>query len=271
MSTASPDLSEDQTNPSEIQSLMRKWHNEERNGLKLRLKAMRMFPNFFSPLPNTTEFRDIDCSTILECIKALTEVVEVRRLNPSLPYGECSRDLVWLEGGAARLLLAFVHSHVESMSPQRRNQATEKAPGEKFESSWSGMFIATGLYVLSILGLWNAGEPIEDRLHGRVLSILQRDLKHSYSDPGSKPAAASDMWFWKAFVGAFSITKRRNFVSGGVVQELQRPFNDFIRHWSRVTNTTRWVDARARLKRVVWPIEFWEDDIVQQLWERSRP
>ncbi|CAM1501264.1 Fc.00g104260.m01.CDS01 [Cosmosporella sp. VM-42] len=262
------DLSEGKTHPSEIRSLMKKWHKEERGGLKNRLTAMRMFPYFFNPLPHTTEFRDIDVTPIIACLKILSDMVEIRRLNPYLPYGECSRDLIWLEGGATRLLLVVVHAHVESISPHTPEPSQEYGARDKLRSSWSGMSASNALYLHSILGLWNAGEPIEDRLHSHVLSILQRDLEQNHFKVSSRQTKASDLWFWKAFVGAFSITKRQK-VDTGVVRGRQPTFNNFICDWSKAMAITRWADARARLKRVLWPASFWEDDTVQQMWDAA--
>jgi hypothetical protein len=71
-------------------------------------------------------------------------------------------------------------------------------------SSWCGVAITSELYLTAVLGLWNAGKPIERRLLRIIFRILVRDLAKQ-PKKWSTTAGSSDLWLWKHFVGAYSL------------------------------------------------------------------
>ncbi|KAF4973676.1 hypothetical protein FZEAL_9268 [Fusarium zealandicum] len=249
--------------PAKVEAIMHAWHKEETRGLEIRLKAMKMFPFFFAPLPPTAKFCDIDALPMLDCMITLTETTRFR--------GQRSEDvrakqLVWFEGAATRLLLAFVGGHIESLS--RQDNGGLHRP--RLKTSWCGMSTATGLYLHAVLGLWNAGQPIEPQLHRRVLTILKHDLNRSRSEAHSGSRLVSDLWFWKAFNGAFSLAKSgEDNSSQSVLEPMQRPFRQLIRGWSDRTGIKDWPKARKALENIVWPGGFKQESVAETIWNRS--
>lgn len=86
---------------------MHAWHKVELRGLETSLKVMRILPFLFSPLPPTTTFRDIDGSPMAD----LTETSRFR--HEPLPHAQ-SQHVVWFEGAATQLVLAFVRCSVQA-------------------------------------------------------------------------------------------------------------------------------------------------------------
>ncbi|UZP38093.1 hypothetical protein NXS19_005909 [Fusarium pseudograminearum] len=244
--------------PALVEKLMHEWHKHEVQGLNIRLKSLKMIPFFFSELPPNTKFVDIDGTAMVECLATLTATAQLR--TQGMDFDD--QQMIWQEGAATRLMLAFVGSHIESISTDGRKGSVPN--GSPMASSWSGMAAATGLYLHTVLRLWNAGEPIEPRLHRRVLLVLQQDLERSRRTSHS----LSDLWFWKAFVGAMSVERQIASPAKGVLNEMKGIYEGFVREWSIIIGTTAWEQARAALSRIVWPEVFHSDDMAQELWYR---
>ncbi|KAM0410507.1 hypothetical protein ACHAPD_010313 [Fusarium lateritium] len=245
--------------PALVEKLMHEWHKHEVQGLDIRLKSLKMIPFFFSELPSSTKFVDIDGTAIMECLETLTSTAQLR--TQGMDFDD--QQMIWQEGAATRLMLAFVESHIESIST-----GGSKGPGVKahsrMASSWSGMATATGLYLNTILRFWNAGEPIEPRLHRRVLLVLQQDLERSRRSAHS----LSDLWFWKAFIGAMSVEKHAVSSTSGVLNGMKGIYEGFVREWSIVVETILWERARVALSSIVWPEMFHSEEMAQELWYR---
>ncbi|KAH7009930.1 hypothetical protein EDB80DRAFT_714103 [Ilyonectria destructans] len=252
--------------PSEVESLMHKWHLEEVDGLETRLKSMTLFPAFFSPPPPRTVFQDIDGLPIIETLRQMTKMVTLsRRRDCVSPSGNGEPlDQVWLEGAPTRMLLAFVNLHSQSMSHSGKMMMVCNA-SDYMMASWSGVFSAASLYLQAVLVLWNAGQPLEPRLHRRVLLILKQDLDRLdyMEEPGN--AVASDFWLWRAFLGAFSLA-RHHKCTQEMVQTLQPYFEDLIGRWILKTGITVWAKAKERLALIVWPDGFRHDDVAEAVW-----
>ncbi|OBS24171.1 hypothetical protein FPOA_04718 [Fusarium poae] len=243
--------------PALVEKLMHEWHKHEVQGLDIRLKSLKMIPFFFSELPPNTEFVDIDGTAMVECLATLTSTTQLR--TQEMDFDD--QQMIWQEGAATRLLLAFVGSHIDSISTDG-NKGSGVKVHPRMTSSWSGMAAATGLYLHTILRFWNAGEPIESRLHRRVLLILQHDLERSRRT--SRPA--SDVWFWKAFIGAMSVERHAVSSTDGVLDKMKGIYEGFVREWSIVVETILWERARAALSSIVWPEVFHSEDMAQELW-----
>ncbi|QPC58908.1 hypothetical protein HYE67_001139 [Fusarium culmorum] len=244
--------------PALVEKLMHEWHKHEVQGLDTRLKALKMIPFFFSELPPNTKFVDVDGTAMAECLATLTATAQLR--TQGMDFDD--QQMIWQEGAATRLMLAFVGSHIESLSTHGRKASVPN--GSRMASSWSGMAAATGLYLHTVLRFWNAGEPIEPRLHRRVLLVLQQDLERSRRT--SRPL--NDLWFWKAFVGAMSVERQTASPARGVVNEMKGVYEGFVREWSIIIGTTAWEQARAALSRIVWPEVYHSEDMAQELWYR---
>jgi hypothetical protein len=243
-----------------VEELMHSWHKTEMQGLEIRLKSLKMLPFFFSELPPNTELIDIDGQGIVDCLVTLTATAHLR----SQSIDPFDQNVLWQEGAATRLLLAFVGTHIESISDGRKTSSRRS----RLTSSWSGMAVATGLYLHAILQFWNAGEPMAPPLHRRILYILQQDLEGSRHHLGSRSRLVSKLWFWKAFVGAMSVERHATFDTEGVLVDLGSTYRDFVRGWSIVVGVAQWEDAKEALRKIVWPEMFESEDMARDLWYR---
>lgn len=239
---------------------MHSWHKTEMQGLDIRLRSLKMLPFFFSELPPTTELVDIDGQGIVDCLVTLTATARLR----SQSLDPFDQNVLWQEGAATRLLLAFVSTHIESISGGRKTSSK----CSRLTSSWSGLAITTGLYLHAILQFWNAGEPMAPPLHRRILIILQQDLETSRHHLSSRSRLVSKLWFWKAFVGAVSVERHVAFDTEGVLVDLGSTYREFVRGWCIVAGVTKWEDARDALRKIVWPETFESEDMAQDLWYR---
>ncbi|XEV03522.1 hypothetical protein FSHL1_008809 [Fusarium sambucinum] len=245
--------------PALVERLMHEWHKHEVQGLDIRLKSLKMVPFFFSELPSSTKFVDIDGTATVECLETLTSTAQLR--TQGMDFDD--QQMIWQEGAATRLMLAFVESHIESISTDGSKDPDVEAHS-RMASSWSGIATATGLYLNTILRFWNAGEPIEQRLHRRVLLVLQQDLERSRRSARS----LSDLWFWKAFIGAMSVEKHAVSSTSGVLNGMKGIYEGFVREWSIVVDTILWERARVALSSIVWPKVFHSEEMAQELWYR---
>ncbi|KAI8722749.1 Zn(2)-C6 fungal-type domain-containing protein [Fusarium sp. LHS14.1] len=249
--------------PNTVQELMHSWHKDEFRGLDIRLKAMKMVPYFFNQLPPNAKLWDIDGTPMLECLTRITETSGFKRNSAH----EAIQQNMWLEGAVTRLLLALVGCHIESLSGDYTRGLNRKNR-QPLVTSWSGMCSASGLYLHAVLGIWNAGELIESRMHRRVLYIVKQDLERHR--PQKRDRRATDLWLWKAYVCAFSLERHLQLdYDQGVLFPLRRIFGELIAEWSYMTEATDWTQARNALTRIVWPESFYLEDMCRVLWYGS--
>ncbi|KAL3487676.1 hypothetical protein BJX62DRAFT_227827 [Aspergillus germanicus] len=251
--------------------LMKTWHGLEHGGLDTRLKAMRLFPYFFSPPPTNRRPKVVDAWSIINSLRTITETVDSARINPTPEQ----LHHVWNDGGPTRLLLDMVNAHVDSFA---RDDNDEKAssrsgprhpslkPKSPLYSSWSGLCAAGELYIHSVLGLMDSGKPLECRLLYRVLLILKRDVQQTQGDlRGHSGRTLQSLWFWKVFLGVLALY--RHF-SIDVEAVLCGWFVGHARAWSAVTGPTRWNDVHSILGKITWTnfLPLGEEDYAGQAW-----
>ncbi|KAM0548450.1 hypothetical protein ACHAPJ_009936 [Fusarium lateritium] len=253
-----------QPSPSQVEELMHGWHKTEMHGLDIRLKALKMLPFFFTELPPATKFQDIDVTSMVDCLINLTATARLRSQSVD-PHDQ---QVIWQEGAATRLMLGFVGLHIESISGGDNTRWSTKSRTQ-LTSSWSGMATAAGLYLHVILQFWNAGEPIPTQLHRRILYILKQDLDRSRHWLGAGSRVTSDLWFWKAFIGAMSLERGVAFDTQGILAPLRRPYKKFVQEWSVVVGVTMWDEAKEALGKIVWPEPFNLGHLAENLWYRS--
>ncbi|KAL3439974.1 hypothetical protein BJX65DRAFT_291310 [Aspergillus insuetus] len=261
--------------------LMKTWHGLEYGGLDTRLKAMRLFPYFFAPPPTDRRPRMVDVSPIVECLKTITDTVDQARLNPTPEQ----LHHVWNDGGPTRLLLDLVNTHVDSFARDDKDEKASSRSGPRHPSlkpksplysSWSGLSAAGELYIHSVLGLMDSGNPLECRLLYRVLLILKRDVEQTRGDLGGySESMLQSLWFWKVFLGALALyshfTADMEAVLCGCGEELKKIyglFRGYARDWSAVTRLTQWDDVQAVLGKITWPsfLPSGEEDYAGHAW-----
>jgi hypothetical protein len=85
----------------------------------------------------------------------------------------------WLqmEASVSKLLVALTNSHAASLPCDNRKETTGCLIDAKgLTSSWCSIAITSELYLTAVLGLWNAGKPLERRLLRILFYTLVRDI-----------------------------------------------------------------------------------------------
>lgn len=253
---------------AEALKLMKLWHGMEHRGLDTRLKAMRLFPHFFSiprviSLPNM-----IDALPIIDSLKVITEAVDQFRTNPTAE----NLDRIWNNGGPTKLMLVLVTSHISSFT---KDKGTEGSPGKgqpsqpPLRSSWSGIAATVQLYMHSVLNITNGGEPIECRLLSHILSLMKQDIDQTNDHlSGDHGLLYQSLWFLKVFTGVLALTgiqhnqiaigthPARHCVTGSCTVDLKwlhEWFCNRARAWSLVTKITTWKNVKSVLAKTAWP------------------
>ncbi len=255
-------------------------------GLENRLKALAKFSYCLAPPPRGRKPADIDALSIIECLKDITKYVDQRM------FGWDDPEDLFADGSPMRLIVTVVDLHVLSFSGKVETDTNSPS----FKSSWSGVCSAMGLYLHSVLGIWNAGRPMSSRLLCRLARILKRHLTSDRQRLGGREGLDRRFWFWKAFTGAMALARARSTVNHGSPSspsplsplssvstasssEASREINEValleewfvlsIKTWSNATNTRAWEEARAALTKVVWPVNISTDPLAMSLWHRA--
>ncbi|KAJ6114646.1 hypothetical protein N7486_000424 [Penicillium sp. IBT 16267x] len=260
---------------AEALKLMKLWHKIEHRGLDTRLKAMRLFPHFFSMRPAVCRPKMVDALPIIDCLKAITEAVDQFRTNPTAE----NLDRIWNDGGPTKLMLVLVTSHISSFAKDDGDAGSpgkEKLSQPPLRSSWSGIGPTVQLYMHSVLNITNGGEPIECRLLYRILSLIMQDIDQTQDHLiGDQGRLCQSLWFWKVFTGILALTgaqhkqtairiqTARHFGTGSCNADLEwlhEWFCNRARAWSLVTGTTNWKDVESVLATLAWPAVFSQDE-----------
>ncbi|KAL4795204.1 hypothetical protein BDV19DRAFT_363307 [Aspergillus venezuelensis] len=268
--------------PEQAIKLYQKWHGMEYAGLETRLKAMRMFPYFFTPPPPSIPRNKrivVDAIPIIKCLANITETLDKVRANET---SEQHMHRVWNDGGSTRLLLVLVTSHVSCFLA---DDEPDFGKSKNCGTSWGGIAAAMELYMHSVLGIMNNGAPIECRLLYRILGILQRDIEETRHDGltvSNENGLLRSLWLWKAFTGIMAIARSQHACEL-VPLSLSRPpatldpgpcggcscshprqwqerlqiicnwFRDCARSWSVASGMTAWEDVESLLAEIAWP------------------
>ncbi|OKL56627.1 hypothetical protein UA08_08213 [Talaromyces atroroseus] len=270
ISTLNPTLYSRHMDPKEIAHLIHQWHTQEVTGILPRLRAMNLFPSFLSPISPEVQIKKIDVQPILGCMQEITDAFELR--YSELYYGTgCALPYhLWASGGPSKLLSAVIGAHISSITAHT-NENLRSSEGIK--SSWTGICVAVGLYLTSVLGVWNQGYPAENRLLHHILRILRHDLEDSLAEVMINGTAAQDLWLWKAFLGALSLAHVVTAAGVGVCDarlwNLVPDFNHYIQIWAGTTRISMWQNARHRLENIVFPTHFQREGLAKELWNRA--
>lgn len=253
---------------------MKIWHGMENGGLDTRLKAMRLFPHFFSMRPGVRWPKKVDALPIIECVRAITEAVDQFRIDPTAE----NLNRMWNDGGPTKLMLILVTSHISSFTKDDGNAGSpgEEELSQSLQSSWSGIGATVELYMHSVLHITNGGEQIECRLLYRILLLMMQDIdqtQHHLS--GDHGLLCQSLWFWKVFTGILALTgtqhkqtatgiqTARHCVTGSCKvdsEQLHAWFLDRARAWSLSTKITNWKGVESVLATLAWPAVLLEDE-----------
>lgn len=217
---------------------------------------MALLPFFFAARPRGETIHEIDGTPIIRHLRNITISTELTHSEDA----PCEPTWVWMEGSVSRLHQTIVSSHITSLA----EADGRAAPGSA--TSWSSMCIASGLYSHSVLGLSDQSGPIDGRLLRRFLYLLVCDLDKDTQ--GMRTTVPPDLWYWKAFIGAYSITKHQMKAPGELPEGIEVVFDGFICRWSRATGIFIWEEAQRRLAHITWPLSG-PQDVGAKLWMRA--
>uniref|UniRef100_A0A8H7MYL2 Transcription factor domain-containing protein n=1 Tax=Bionectria ochroleuca TaxID=29856 RepID=A0A8H7MYL2_BIOOC len=249
-------------------SLLKKWNTQGIGSIDMIMKSMLFIP-FFQASSNESAFGPIDASSVITSLRMLTTSASAL---PSLSPEQLANDpgWIWINGAASKLAFALVSSQVNAY-PRRQKDDGE----EVFLSSWGGIATASELYLDCILGIWNAGEPIECRVLRRMMLFLAQDLQETIQEVGDP--TARDLWLWKTMVGACALARYAHRGDGdGTLGMLVATFQSFLLIWSEKTSVVEWADAQSSLAKVAWPVmqhdtQHAGEDVWHEAVQLSRP
>ncbi|OBS22660.1 hypothetical protein FPOA_08993 [Fusarium poae] len=251
----------------EVMAAMHDRFKFEAGGVDLKLRSMELLPYFFAPLSSMRGFHDIDASPMIDCLLSLTEIFQLRA---PVEDERSVQQILLIENTAVKLTVAAIETHVESM-PGQDDRTRKKKSLRGLDGSWSGLFIASHLYVHQILGLWTLDAPLEVKFHSHILGYLSWDLAKSDSCLEQGSIVASNFWFWKAFVGAFSLARHIETDHAVALYPLRRQFVKFIYKWSECAGIKTWKEAREILIGIVWPKSaFIHGSLAEMIWYESQ-
>lgn len=287
--TVSPGRGSD-SQVSDTFSRMHMAHIAEPMGLENRLISLAKFPHFFAPPPRGRKPVDIDALSVVESLRDITTYVDHKI------FGWDNPEDFFAAGGPTRLFVTIVDLHVLSFSGKAEKIPQDETRSPNFMSSWSGVCTAMGLYLHSVLGIWNAGRPMSSRLLCRLIQILKRHLARDRQRLGGKGGLDRGFWLWKTFTGAMALASTKYAVTYGSSSssssvtspssastagsaETSRGINDVealeewfllsIKKWSKMTDIKTWEEARVVLSKVVWPINLSSESLAISLWQRA--
>ncbi|CAH0051140.1 unnamed protein product [Clonostachys solani] len=240
-------------------------HTDEEERLS-RLKGVSLFPFFFIPLEAVKKpFRHVDVSTMLESLRDVTKAYDMRFERPSRNGVVDSQYHLWHSGAPSKMFVASIDAHAKSLSHNPDLSAQEN---DSLLSSWSGFNVAEGMYLTSVLGIWNSGSPPETPLHSRGLLILERDLQAELVELVTGREQRQELWLWKLFVGILSIAHADVQSRKSFFQELSAHFSRLVRKWIdlRGMGSMQWENAREVLSSITWPVHFQKEEIARRLW-----
>ncbi|CAG9942499.1 unnamed protein product [Clonostachys rosea f. rosea IK726] len=243
-------------------------HTDEEERLS-RLKGVSLFPFFFLPLEAIKKpFRHIDVSTMLESLRDVTKAYDMRFKRPSRDGIVDSLYHLWYSGAPSKMFVASIDAHAKSIS---HNLDPSTQGNVSLLSSWSGFNVAEGMYLTSVLGIWNSGSPPETPLHTRGLLILEKDLQAELVDFDTRREQEQALWLWKLFVGILSIAHADVQSRKSIFQELSARFSQIIRRWIdlREMGSMQWENARELLSSITWPVHFQKEEIARRLWSSA--
>ncbi|KAK7219367.1 hypothetical protein V2G26_007370 [Clonostachys chloroleuca] len=239
-------------NLEEYVTTLHAWFSQasiETTTLQVLLTAISMLPSFFTQVPSVTAFCHVESLPFIDCLRSFTALVSSFDSGP----GPAASRWQWLEDPVSKLLVTLTNSNAASRLGDIGNEAGGCSLGSKgLMSSWCGVAITSELYLTAVLGLWNAGKPIERRFLRIIFRILVRDLAKQ-PKKWSTTAGSSDLWLWKHFVGAYSLAWHQSHEHDETLHEAEEFFDRSIRIWSESHNIRQWKYARCRLLKITWP------------------
>ncbi|KAM5345055.1 hypothetical protein ACJ41O_010917 [Fusarium nematophilum] len=247
--------------PQDLENLARVDDLVERNcEFDVKLHLLRLIPFFSCPLPTGSNLHWIDGSDTILVIQELTDSIDMVQSKPDACDLENEFAMVCANGVASQLHVQYIASHMRSIShgPSTRHAS-------KPTTTWCGLYISTGLYLLNVLGL---RESLDTACQDYVMHIFKRAVTRHLAELKDGRSMSEHVLFWQIFLGAISVEKsyRQGAGDGSSMGEF---FDEAIWKWSRAAGVSRWEDARGVLERVAWRSVDAEEGLAMAIWERA--
>ncbi|KAF5252031.1 hypothetical protein FANTH_2985 [Fusarium anthophilum] len=255
-----------QLTPQELEQLIPEWHSYEANGAGLCLEAMSLLPSFFASSAICPKLNPVNPFHVISCLKGITRVFEMRSSFKRGISHDASPYELWDHGDPSRLFSAVVEAHIDSCSPV---PAVTNGPRAYMQSSWTGIIVTSGMYLNSVLGVWNSGQPEQDQLLHYILRSSFQDLKTCFAGSDMHSPLSRELIFWKLFVSAFHLARARLEGCNAWTDSLNLEFRSMIRVIAREMDMMSWQEARTSLAQIVWPADFDREDLAKALWDET--
>lgn len=260
----SSDTAPGDSNPSE-QAMSKLW-------ISTLLEALRLLPYFLIPsrlagiMPE-----NFDAPDGTEDARVLTEFIDGN--HKAMKYvaeNSLTRCDLWGDGAIVTSASDEVKfTNIDSLIiPGRITTSPKVNPTIYIEISWWGLHFSGILYWTSVINLTVFGTQVEERLLRRSIFHVEEELRRTRScveQPSSKQAS---LWFWKAFLGAYSISHacHRGQHLGKWSQNSSRHLRYYVGMWARISAMKEWIDAKRVLRQVCWPITSPEEHVAESMW-----
>ncbi|KAH7147225.1 hypothetical protein DER46DRAFT_615045 [Fusarium sp. MPI-SDFR-AT-0072] len=232
-------------------------------GLRIKLSAIRLLPSLLAPIPLGSTLKDINGLGTIISLRSMTDKVDEAR-KEYFTEVESLRgvfDAAWATGAASQVLANYVASHIQSTSIHDTQTPPLNFP-YRFTTTCCAMYIATNLYMHRVLGICDPG-VIERSTSEHMMYLYRRDLSRMYARWKDDPGHDGDFIFWQLMIGAIHICAYEPDSDVAVF------FSCSIRDWSRRVGIKQWLNARAALRRVTWPIMPEEGSPAQLVWNKA--
>ncbi|KAF4987827.1 hypothetical protein FGRMN_10143 [Fusarium graminum] len=244
--------------------LIHKWHvTEGKHSHYLKLKALRLFPAFFSPPHSGATLLDVNGKGIIGDLREATQrygVEEYRKYTDGTHYME---DEFWLQSHASVFYDKIIMEHLNSISYNSRHSKPDNVDSDS-NTSWCGLVVAAQLYIEQVLPLWH---PFKKEIYLYSIRILQREL--TYAMEKSQSRYQADLMFWESFLGLMSLYAHEKAGELDYEPGFKPFFEKAIWEQSLSLGLHTWADARAVLLRITWSTAFAGDEYVKGIWEAA--
>ncbi|KAF5560113.1 sterol regulatory element-binding ECM22 [Fusarium napiforme] len=242
------------------------WHmSEAMENLGLKLQAIRLFPFFFSPLPQGARLNNADGQVIINSIRDFTAEQDRMFKNTGQETPDGKFEGFWRKGPASRVLGEYVTAHIESISAPGKKEETHDMTPSSFVGPWCGLAIASIFYMQDVLG---ALEYVNKRIHKYAVTLLQHDVAKVLTSNDTQKNEAFTLW--QTLVGLIGSLRalKHNEQDRGLLSARQF-FANALKQQATTLGITTWSQAKGTLRRVAWPMGTTGREFIEELWEKT--
>ncbi|QGI71158.1 uncharacterized protein FFB20_00761 [Fusarium fujikuroi] len=250
----------------DLLKLSHTWHmSEAMENLDLKLQAIRLFPFFFSPLPQGARLNNADAQVIINSIRDFTAAQDRIFKDTGRETADGKFDGFWRRGPASRVLGEYVTAHIESISVPGKKEETPDMTPSSFVGPWCGLTIASIFYMQDVLG---ALEYVDKRIHKYAVTLLRHDVAKVLNQVGTSKNEAFILW--QTLVGLIASLRalKHNEQDRGLLSARQF-FMDALKQQATTFGIATWPQAKGTLRRVAWPMGTAGREFIEELWEKS--